>query len=405
MNDATSNDTRTGPLAGVRVLDLSRVLAGPYAAMMLGDMGADVIKVEQPGEGDETRGWGPPFAGGESAYYLSVNRNKRSITLNLKHPAARELLLDLVRKSDILIENFKTGTLERMGLADEALWQANPGLIHAALTGFGTSGPYAEYAGYDFVVQGLAGIMGITGEPDGEPMKVGVAIVDITAALFMLNGILAALYRRAETGRGQRVDASLLQSAMAWLANVGQNYLVSGKEAGRYGNAHPNIVPYQVFYASDKPISLACANPRQFKTFCELAGRPDLPDDPRFRTNADRVANREELIAIVQSLVEQKTAAEWVELLNAHGVPAGAINTVSQAFADPQVQALGIVQALPHPTIGELRLVGSPIALSESPVGPRTAPPLLGQHTDEVLRELLGVTNERLSALRAEGAI
>jgi formyl-CoA transferase len=281
----------------------------------------------------------------------------------------------------------------------------NPGLIHAALTGFGTTGPYAEYAGYDFVVQGLAGIMGVTGEPAGEPMKVGIAIVDITAALFMLNGILAALYRRTETGRGQRVDASLLQSAMAWLANVGQNYLVSGKDAGRFGNAHPNIVPYQVFHASDQPISLACANPRQFKTFCELAGRPDLTDDPRFGSNAERVDNRDELIAIVQSLVARKTAAEWVTLLNAHGVPAGAINTVAQAFADPQVQALGVVQTLPHPTIGDLRMVGSPIALSESHVGPHRPPPLLGQHTDEVLREFCGLSAERIAELRAEGAI
>ncbi|HLZ68330.1 MAG TPA: CoA transferase [Dehalococcoidia bacterium] len=405
MNEANREAQGPGPLAGVRVLDLSRVLAGPYAAMTLGDMGADVIKVEQPGEGDETRGWGPPFAGGESAYYLSVNRNKRSITLNLKHAAARELALELVRKSDILIENFRTGTLERMDLGDDVLWQANPGLIHASLTGFGTTGPYAEYAGYDFVVQGLAGIMGVTGEPAGEPMKVGIAIVDITAALFMLNGVLAALYRRTETGRGERVDASLLQSAMAWLANVGQNYLVSGKDAGRFGNAHPNIVPYQVFHASDQPISLACANPRQFKTFCELAGRPDLPDDPRFRTNADRVANRKALIAMVQSLIAQKTAAEWVELLNAHGVPSGAINTVAQAFADPQVQALGVVTLLPHPTIGELPMVGSPIALSDSHVGPRTAPPLLGQHTDEVLHELLGLGAGQIAELREQGAI
>jgi formyl-CoA transferase len=394
-----------GPLHGVRVLDLSRVLAGPFAAMTLGDMGADVIKVEQPGEGDETRAWGPPFAAGESAYFLSINRNKRSITLNLKHPDGRDLLLELVRRADVLIENFKTGTLERMGLDDETLWQANPGLIHASITGFGTSGPYAEYAGYDFVVQGMAGIMDVTGEPDGEPMKVGIAIVDITAALFTLNGVLAALYVRKETGRGQRVDVSLLQAAMGWLANVGQNYLVSGQPARRYGNAHPNIVPYQVFYASDRPISLATANPRQFRRFCELAGHPEIADDPRFRSNADRLANREQLVALLQSLIEQRTATEWMTLLNENGVPAGPINTLAQAFADPQVQALGVVRHLQHATIGDLPVVGSPIGLSETPVQPRSAPPLLGEHTDAVLAELLGLDAERISALRAAGAL
>lgn len=404
-NEHQAKQPAAGPLHDVRVLDLSRVLAGPFSAMTLGDMGADVIKIEQPGEGDETRAWGPPFAGGESAYFLSVNRNKRSMTLNLKHAEAHTILLDLVRHSDVLIENFKLGTLERMGLGDVVLWAANPGLIHASITGFGATGPYAQYGGYDFVVQGLAGIMGVTGEAEGEPMKVGIAIVDITAALFTLNGVLAALYSRKETGRGQRVDVSLLQAAMGWLANVGQNYLVSGQDPKRYGNAHPNIVPYQVFQAKDKPVSLASANPAQFRRFCELAGRPDLPDDPRFRSNADRLAHREELVAIIGSLFEQRTAHEWVTLLNENGVPAGPINTVAQAFADPQVQALGIVQSLPHPTAGMVPFVRSPICLSETPVEPRTAPPLLGADTDAILRDVLGLDAERIAALRAEGAI
>ncbi|HZU75177.1 MAG TPA: CoA transferase [Dehalococcoidia bacterium] len=394
-----------GPLQGVRVLDLSRVLAGPYCAMMLGDMGAEVIKIEQPGEGDETRAWGPPFAGGESAYYLAANRNKRGITLNLKHPEGRQILLDLVRRADVLIENFKLGTLERMDLADGTFWQVNPGLIHASITGFGTAGPYAEYGGYDFIIQAMSGIMSVTGEPAGEPMKVGIAIVDVTAGLFTLNGILAALYARRDTGRGQRIDVSLLESALAWLVNVGQNYLVSGEPARRYGNAHPNVVPYQVFYANDRPLALALANPRQFRTFCELAGRPELADDRRFRSNADRLANRAQLIPIVQSLVAQRSADEWLAILNANGVPAGPINTVAEAFADPQVHALGAVVALPHPTAGDVRVVGSPIHMSDTPVRPRSAPPLHGADTAAVLSELLHLPQERIAELRQAGAI
>jgi formyl-CoA transferase len=394
-----------GPLHDIRVIDLSRVLAGPYAAMTLGDLGADVIKVEQPGEGDETRGWGPPWAGGESAYYLAINRNKRGITLNLKTEGGRRVLLDLVRRSDVLIDNFKRGTLERMGLDDAVLWEANPGLIHAAITGFGTTGPYSDYPGYDFIIQAMAGIMSITGEPEGEPMKVGVAIVDVTAGLFTVNGVLAALHARKETGRGQRVDVSLLESAFAWLANVGSNYLVSGQEPRRYGNAHPNIVPYQPFQAADRPLALAVANPRQVRRFFELAGRPDLADDPRFRTNADRIAHRDELVAEVQRLIEQRPAGEWLTLLNDNGIPAGPINTVTQAFADPQVQALGIVRTLPHPTAGEVKVVGPPFHLSETPAETRTAPPLLGEHTEQVLSELLALDAAQIAALRAESAI
>jgi formyl-CoA transferase len=395
----------TGPLNGVRVLDLSRVLAGPYAAMMLGDMGADVIKVEQPGDGDETRGWGPPWAGGESAYYLSANRNKCGITLNLKHEDARRVLLDLVRRSDVLIENFKRGTLERMNLADEVLWDANPGLIHASITGFGTTGPYKDYPGYDFVIQGMAGIMSITGDAEGEPMKVGVAIVDITAGLNTVNGILAALYARRDTGRGQRVDVSLLESALAWLANVGQNYLVSGTPPKRYGNAHPNIVPYQAFHAQDRPLALAVGNDRQFRTFCALAGRPELAEDPRFATNTGRHTNRDELIPLVAEVIAERPAGEWLKLLNDAGVPAGPINTVPQAMADPQVQALGLLRTLPHPTAETIQVVGPAIHLSETPVEPRCAPPRHGEHTEAVLRDVLGVSAEEIARLREEGAV
>jgi formyl-CoA transferase len=394
-----------GPLAGARVLDLSRVLAGPYAAMLLGDMGAEVIKVEQPGEGDETRGWGPPWAGGESAYYLSVNRNKRGITLNLKHADARRVLLELVARSDVLIENFKRGTLERMDLADDLLWQANPGLIHASISGFGTEGPYRDFPGYDFVVQAMSGVMAITGDAEGEPMKVGVAIVDVTAGLFAANGILAALHARRETGKGQRVDVSLLESALAWLVNVGQNYLVSGEAPRRYGNAHPNVVPYQVFHAQDKPLALGVGNDRQFRTFCTIAGRPDLADDGDFATNTARLRNRDRLIPLVQALIAQRPADDWLRLLNEAGVPAGPINTVPQALADPQVEALGVVQTLPHPTAGELTVIGPPIHLSETPVQPRFAPPRHGEHTEQVLRELLGMSAEDVRGLRERGAV
>ncbi|MGH2588633.1 MAG: CaiB/BaiF CoA transferase family protein [Dehalococcoidia bacterium] len=394
-----------GPLHDIRVLDLSRVLAGPYAAMTLGDMGADVIKVEQPGEGDETRGWGPPWAGGESAYYLSVNRNKRGITLNLKHEDARRVLLELVRRSDVLIENFKRGTMERMDLSDAVLWEVNPGLIHASITGFGSTGPYKDYPGYDFVVQGMAGIMSIIGEVDGEPMKVGVAIVDVTAGLNTVNGILAALYARKETGRGQRVDVSLLESALAWLVNVGQNYLVSGTAPKRYGNAHPNVVPYQVFHAQDRPLALGVGNDRQFRTFCALAGRPELAEDKRFATNTGRLENREALIPIVESLIAERPADEWLRLLNDAGVPAGPINTVPQALADPQVEALGLLRTLPHPTAGEIRVVGPPVRLSATPLEPRSAPPRHGEHTDAVLREVLGLSDEQVRRLRKGGAV
>ncbi|MGI8553796.1 MAG: CaiB/BaiF CoA transferase family protein [Dehalococcoidia bacterium] len=394
-----------GPLNAIRVLDLSRVLAGPYAAMTLGDMGAEVIKVEQPGDGDETRAWGPPWAGGESAYYLSINRNKRGLTLNLKHPVARRILLDLVRRSDVLIENFKRGTMERMELGDDVLWETNPGLVHASITGFGNTGPYRDYPGYDFVVQGMAGIMSITGAVGGEPMKVGVAIVDVTTALYAVSGILAALYARKESGRGQRVDVSLLESALAWLANVGQNYLVSGAPPKRFGNAHPNVVPYQVFQAADRPLALAVGNDRQFRIFCNLAGRPELADDPRFITNTERLANRDELIPTVQSLIAGRPAAEWLTLLNDAGVPAGPINTVPQALADPQVQALGIVHTLPHPTAGEIQVIGPPMHLSQTPIEPHTAPPRHGEHTEEVLHELLGLTESEITRLRAEQAI
>lgn len=393
-----------GPLHDVRVLDLSRALAGPYAAMMLGDMGADVIKIEQPGSGDETRGWGPPWAGGESAYFLSINRNKRGITLDLKNEDARRILLDLVRTADVLVENFRGGTLERLGLSDDVLTNANAGLIHASISGFGTVGPYRDYAGYDAIIQGMAGIMSTTGEPEGQPMRVGIAVVDVTVGLFLANGILAALHSRRETGRGQRVDVSLLEAALAWLVNFGQNYLVSGTPSPRYGNAHPNIVPYGVFQAQDRPLTLAVGNDRQFRAFCTIAGSPDLADDPRFCTNSARLANRDVLIPLLEGLVASRPADEWLRLLNKAGVPAGPINTIPQALADPQVQALGVVRTLAHSSAGDLEVIGSPLHLSETPVEPRFAPPRLGEHTEAVLRDLLHLSDGEIARLRQAGA-
>lgn len=334
-----------------------------------------------------------------------MNRNKRGITLNLKHEGARRVLLDLVRRSDVLIENFKRGTLERMNLADAVLWEANPGLIHASITGFGTTGPYKDYPGYDFVIQGMAGIMSITGDAEGEPMKVGVAIVDVTAGLNAVNGILAALYARRDTGRGQRVDVSLLESALAWLANVGQNYLVSGAPPKRFGNAHPNIVPYQAFQAADRPLALAVGNDRQFRTFCAVAGRPELAEDPRFTTNTDRLDQRDVLIPLVAAVIAERPADEWLRVLNDAGVPAGPINTVPEAMADPQVQALGLLRTLPHPTAESIQVVGPAVHLSETPIEPRRAPPRHGEHTDDVLREVLGISTEAIATLREDGAV
>jgi len=311
----------------------------------------------------------------------------------------------LVRRSDVLIENFKRGTLERMGLGDDILWEANRSLIHVSITGFGTTGPYADYPGYDFVVQGMAGIMSITGDAAGEPMKVGVAIVDVTAGLNAVNGILAALYARRESGRGQRVDISLLESALAWLVNVGQNYLVSGQPPKRYGNAHPNVVPYQVFQAADRPLALGVGNDRQFRTFCEIAGRPELGDDPAFASNSARLENRDRLIPTVAALIAARPASEWLRLLNDAGVPAGPINTIPQALADPQVEALGVLRTLPHPTAGEIQVIGPAVHLSETPVVPRSAPPRHGEHTDVVLQEMLGLSEEAIRALRVGGAL
>ena len=375
------------PLQGIRVLDLSRVLAGPYCTMVLGDLGAEVIKVEPP-EGDETRAWGPPFAEGESAYYLCVNRNKRDIVINLKTDEGKKVLRDLALQSDVLVENFRPGTLEKFGLDFATLSQSNPKLIYCSITGFGQTGPMRDKPGYDFMIQALGGLMSITGEPEGEPMKTGVAVVDLFAGQNAVIAILAALQARTLTGRGQQLDIALFDSQLSWLANVASNYLISGKLPKRHGNAHPNIVPYQSFQASDGWFAIAVGNDRQFGRLCEVIGRLDLANDERFAKNSARVQNREELIGLLKSIFLMRPVSEWLSALDEAEIPCGPINTFEQVFSMPQVQEREMLVKMDHPTIGELPLVGSPLKFSDTPVQYRLPPPLMGEHTEEVLREL-----------------
>jgi formyl-CoA transferase len=376
------------PLEGVRVLDFSRVLAGPYCTMMLGDLGADVIKVESP-EGDDTRRWGPPYQGTESAYYLCCNRNKRSIVLDLTTDGDRDIARKLALKSHVIVENFKLGTMERWGLSYEELSAEDPSLVYCSISGYGRTGPDAPLPGYDYVMQGVGGIMSITGEPDGPPGKVGVAIVDLTAGMFALSSILAALRVRDLTGQGQRIDMSLLDSHLAWLANVGSNYLISGEVPQRYGHAHANIVPYQAFEASDGWVILAVGNDRQWLRFCAAIDRPDLAADPRFITNSDRVRNRSLLVPLLETLFRTRTQSAWLSLLQASDVPAGPVNTVDRALSGPQVEARRMVRTVDHPAIGPFRMVASPLKLELTPPTIRRHPPTLGEHTEEILRELL----------------
>ena len=369
------------PLEGLKVLDLSRVLAGPYATMALADLGADVIKVEHPGRGDDTRHWGPPFAGGESAYFLSINRNKRSVGLDLKTEEGLGRVRDLAADADVVIENWKRGALEGMGLGYEALREANPGLVYCSITGFGP-GPDETRPGYDFLVQARAGIMGITGfpEPDGEPTKVGVAIADIVCGLHASTAILAALRRRAETGEGCRVEVPLFESTLSWLANRGQEFLVSGEDKGRLGNGHPTIVPYQTFEASDRPVALAVGNDAQFGRLCEAMGLPELAGDERYATNPDRVANREELVAALQERFSGRTADEWVEEIRGAGVPCGPVNALSDVFEDEHVLGSGVLREVEHPAAGLLKMLLSPVLVDGERLPIRRPPPTLGQH-------------------------
>jgi len=394
-----------GALQGIRILDLSRVLAGPYCTMILGDLGAEVIKVENPSGGDDTRQWGPPWAGGESAYYLALNRNKRSLTLNLKLPEARQIVRELVGQVDILVENWKAGQAEEWKLDYATLSQTNPALVYCAITGYGQTGPRREDPGYDFIIQAEGGIMSVTGAVDGPPMKVGVAIVDVTAGQNAAIAVLAALHERQTSGQGQYIDIALLDSQVAWLVNVGSNYLVSGARPARYGNAHPNIVPYETFPTSDGWIALGVGNDRQWTRLCQLAGWDDLATDERFTTNPRRVEQRHILVPILQGRFRERSTSSWTNLLRRGGVPCGPINAIDEVLADDQVLARGMLAEVPHPTAGSLKLVASPLKLTRTPAGITRPPPLLGEHTEEVLREFLGYSRGEIKRLRDKGVL
>ncbi len=405
-----------GPLSHIRVLDLSRVLAGPWASQNLGDLGAEVIKVERPGSGDDTRGWGPPWlkdAEGrdtrESAYFLSVNRNKKSITVDISKPEGQAIVRELAAKSDVLIENYKVGALARYGLEYESVRAENPSIVYCSVTGFGQDGPSAHRPGYDFIFQGMGGLMSITGERDGEPgagpQKVGIAVTDVLTGMYATVAILAALVHRERTGEGQYIDLALLDTIVAFCANQVVSYFVSGRVPVRYGNAHAQVVPYEVFAVADGHLILAVGNDAQFERFCEVAGRPELAADTRFRTMSARIVHRAELIPIIRELMRTRTRREWIERLEAANVPCGPINDMKEVFEEPQVRHRGLRLDLPHALGVTAPLVASPLRLSRTPVEYRAPPPLLGQHTEEVLGDLLGKPPEEIARLRREGIV
>jgi formyl-CoA transferase len=405
-----------GALSHIRVLDLSRVLAGPWCAQNLADLGAQVIKVERPGAGDDTRHWGPPFAKDpngqdttESAYYISINRNKKSITLDISTPEGQAIVRDLVKTSDVVIENYKVGQLAKYGLDYLSLCAIKPNLIYCSITGFGQSGPYQHRPGYDFILQGMGGFMSITGEadhlPGGGPQKAGVAIVDLFTGMYASSAILAAVIHRDRSGEGQYIDMALLDTQVAMLANISSNYLCSGVSPHRWGNAHPNVVPYQTFQTSDSWIIVAVGNDSQFRNFVKAGNREALADDPRFASNPARIEHRAALIPLLAEMVKEKTKAQWITLLEAAGVPCGPINNLQEVFANEQVIARGIEMHVPHPTAGTMKLVASPMRLSKTPVEVRMPPPLLGQHTDEVLRDELGMSASQINELHQRGII
>ncbi|MBT6305102.1 MAG: CoA transferase [Rhodospirillaceae bacterium] len=402
------------PLTGVRIFDLTRILAGPTCTQLLGDLGADVIKVEKPGVGDDTRTWGPPYvkdAAGEntneSAYYLSANRNKRSVTIDLQTPKGIALAKKLIAKSDILIENFKVGGLSKLGLGYEDLKTEFPRLVYCSVTGFGQTGPYAPRAGYDFLAQGLGGIMSITGAPDGEPMKVGVGIADVMTGMYASTAILAALRHRDATGEGQHIDTCLLDTQVSWLINEGTNYLVSGQIPVKLGNEHPNIVPYKVFATSNGHVILAVGNDRQFHDWCTVANAGELKSDPRYASNPLRIANRETLYDIMPDFMKRKTTEEWLAELGELKVPCSPVNNIDQVFEDPHVKYRGMRIEMDHPTAGsgKVPLIGNPVKMSGTPPQYRLAPPTLGQHSDEVLKELLGFDEKQIQELKNEKTI
>jgi formyl-CoA transferase len=405
-----------GPLSHIRVLDLSRVLAGPWAAQNLADLGAEVIKIERPGAGDDTRSWGPPWmkdgAGkdsSESAYFLSVNRNKKSVTLDISKPEGQAIARELAMKSQVLIENYKVGTLKKYHLGYEDLKASNPSLIYCSVTGFGQDGPYAPRPGYDFIFQGMGGLMSITGERDGQPgagpQKVGIAITDVLTGMYASVAILAAITHRERTGQGQYIDAALLDTIVAFNANQISSWFASGKVPGRWGNAHAQVVPYEVFPCADGHIILAVGNDSQFASFCRAAGCAELAQEPRFKTMSQRIVHRGELIPLITEVMRTRSKREWIEALEAANVPCGPINNMKEVFEDPQVQHRELRVDMPHPLGGKASVVRSPLRLSETPVEYRLAPPMLGQHTEEVLKDILGRSDADLQKLKAAGIV
>ncbi len=408
MSEAKREDHVKGPLHGLTVFDLTRVLAGPTCVQMLGDLGADVIKIEKPGAGDDTRGFAPPFMPGtqESAYFVGVNRNKRSVTLDIAKPEGQALALQLIGQCDILVENFKVGALAKYGLGFEQLHERFPGLIYCSITGFGQTGPYAPRPGYDALVQAMGGVMSLTGEPSGYPQKVGIPVADLFAGLYGCIGVLAALRHREATGQGQQIDIGMLDTHVAWLANQGMNYLATGENPPRLGNQHPNIVPYQVFPTEDGFVVLSVGNDPTFKRFCDAFGLQYLLEDARFATNAARVSNRQLVTDTLTPVMQQHPTAWWVDQLEALKIGCGPINTLAQVFADPQVQARGVVVDMPHAASPDgVKVIANPVRLSGTPVSYRIPPPTLGEHTDDVLRARLGLDDAALASLRAAGVI
>ena len=394
-----------GPLDGIRVLDLTRVLAGPYCTMFLGDLGAEVVKVEQPGVGDDTRGWGPPFTGGESAYFLCVNRNKKSVTIDLKSTEGVALLRRLAERADVLIENFRPGTMERLDLGEKDLRAANPRLIYASLSGFGADGPMSDAPGYDLIVQAWGGLMSITGPADGEPSKVGVAIIDLVAGLMLGKSIAAALFAREKLGVGQKIDTSLLEAEVACLINVGSNYLVEGNIPRRWGNAHPSIVPYQSFKTEDGYLVIGVASEGIWRRFCQAIGRAEWADDSRFEKNSNRVENRSLLIGLLAEIFLSRSTDEWLKLLNSAEIPCAPVQTVDQVFAASQVLHREMLVQVEHPTAGTVRMAGIPVKFSLTQASVRLPPPLLGQHNEEVLESWLGIDDKEISELKRKTVI
>ena len=390
----------TGPMAGTRVVDLTRILAGPLCTMMLGDMGAEVIKVEPPGTGDDTRGWGPPFAAGEAAYFLGVNRNKRSLTLNMAVPAGQKILAGLVEKADVLIDNFRIGTLEKWGFTDAWFEQHAPRLVRCSITGYGSTGPKAALPGYDFILQAESGLMSICGEPDGGPTKYGVAIVDVCTGMLASNSILAALNARHRTGKGQKVELSLYETSLAMLINVASNYLTAGRNAGRFGNGHPSIVPYTTYQAADAMVAIGIGNERQFGRVAEVLGHPEWAKDPRFTSNRARVENRDVIDGFINEALSHDDADVWLDKLKAVGVPCGRINSVADALDDPHTAARDMIETVEHSTIGALKMLGIPFKFSDTACSVRRAPPTLGQHSDEILAGELGLDAKAIAELR-----